>query len=300
MQKACMTLVQPLVMIGRQSCSLREQEPPKKRGRPFKQEASQALVVSPNRAAPKKKQSMKKSVSQCSPIEFRNSILDAKKMNDIVDLEELKLIQDRIKKVAEDIDWQCVLKILPVKLKKQLSLFLIGCFHEEQDRFIINGVPIDMKPLVHPVLGLSCSGNKVDLSSSRKVDLSSSGDKTHDEHRQMYDVFTRSDGRPMYAKDGLRYLTKDEDVVVFTLCFVLEAMAFIFGPKTNRYLEREYLQWFHKLVDLKNLNLCEFIADLLCREIKKFKASTATFKKCGGCLLLPVINGRKGFPAPII
>jgi hypothetical protein len=50
-----------------------------------------------------------------------------------------------------------VLEILPVKLKKQLSLF---------DRFIINGVPIDMKPLVHPVVGLSRSGNKVDLSHS--------------------------------------------------------------------------------------------------------------------------------------
>jgi hypothetical protein len=91
-------------------------------------------------------------------------------MNDIVDPEELKLIQDRIKKVAEDIDWQCVFEILPVKLKKQLSLFLIGCFHEEQDTFIINGVPIDMKPLVHPVVGLSRSGNKVDLSRSGDTD----------------------------------------------------------------------------------------------------------------------------------
>ena len=165
-----------------------------------------------------------------------------------------------------------------MKLKKQLSLFLIGCFHEGQDRFIINGVPIDMKPLVHPVVGLSCSGNKVDLSRSGDTDA-----LEHDEeYEHMYDVFTLG-GKSMNAKEGLRYLTKDENEAVFTICFVQEAMAFIFGPKTNRCLDREYLQWFHNLDDLKNLNWCDFIVDLLCREIKKFNARTATFKKCGGC-----------------
>jgi hypothetical protein len=68
-------------------------------------------------------------------------------------------------------------------------------------------------------------------------------------------------------------------------------MAFIFGPKTNRCLDREYLEWFRNLDDLKNLNWCDFIADLLCREIKKFNARTATFKKCGGCLLVPMVSG---------
>jgi hypothetical protein len=42
----------------------------------------------------------------------------------------------------------------PVKLNKQLELFLLDSFDTEPGRFMFNGLPIDIKPLVPKVIGL--------------------------------------------------------------------------------------------------------------------------------------------------
>jgi hypothetical protein len=58
----------------------------------------------------------------------------------------------------EKIDWDSVCDIQPVKLNKQLELFLCDCFDTEIERFRFNGLPIDIKPLVPKVIGLPNSG----------------------------------------------------------------------------------------------------------------------------------------------
>ncbi|XBI59827.1 hypothetical protein VPH35_040834 [Triticum aestivum] len=280
----------PILFMTKQLCRLdnamtfallteQQLEPPKKRGRRSKQDqASQALVVSPNGAAREKKQSKEKSISQCSPKKFQRLVLEDEKMKDVL---------ARIKEVAEKIDWKCVLDIQPVKQNKQLEVYLIGCFDEACNRFMINGVPIDIKPLVRPIVGLSNEGNAVNRGS--------------DYDEVLYDLFTVN-GKSIPAKDGIKFLNKDVDELAFCICFVLAAMGFIFGPKANRCLDREYLPFFFglKVNDLKNMKWCDLIADLLIEAIKKFNASQRPFKKCGGCLLVPVGHGGMGFPGQII
>jgi hypothetical protein len=59
--------------------------------------------------------------------------------------------------VIEKINWHYVRDIQPVKLNKQLELFLLDSFDTEVGRFMFNCLPIDAKPLVPKVIGLANS-----------------------------------------------------------------------------------------------------------------------------------------------
>ena len=94
---------------------------------------------------------------------------------------------------------------------------------------MINGQPIDIKPLVPKIIPLTNSGRAVYRDGDH-------GDS------DLYDLFTDpGKGKSMPVHEGLKFLDNVEDERVFCICFILEAFAFIFAPKTNRNLEREYL-----------------------------------------------------------
>jgi hypothetical protein len=160
-----------------------------------------------------------------------------------------------------------------------LELFLLDCFDIEIERFGFNGIPIDIKPLVPKVIGLRNFGRAVNH------------DGFHSD-LELFDALTEN-GKSIAAKAGLKFLDDATEERRFCICFILEALAFAFAPKANRCLEREYLQFFKNLQvhDLKNLKWCDLIADLLIECIRKYKASSAKYKRCGGCLLILVVSG---------
>jgi hypothetical protein len=170
----------------------------------------------------------------------------------------------------EKIEWHSVCDIQPVKLNKQLELFLLDCFNTKIERFRFNGIPIDIKPLEPKVIGLPISGRAINH------------DGFHSD-LELFDALTEN-GKSIAAKAGLKFLDDATEERRFCICFILEALASVFAPKANRCLEREYLQFFKNLQvdDLKNLKWCDLIAYLLIECIKKYKASSAKYKRCGG------------------
>jgi hypothetical protein len=212
---------------------------------------------------------MHKSISQCSPKSFELKVLDT-----------LNKLPPKVKAVAlsliKQIKLDCVLEIQPVQLNKQLSLFLIECFDTTIDRLVINNQPIDIKPLVPSVIGLPNSELEVN---------------TDDDHGNpaLYEKLTHGERRAYSALEGLDFLKDVTDGQFFCICFILETFSFIFAPKTNRNLEREYLKFFKNvrtLEDLSKMKWCDLIADLLIASLKKFKDDQPKPKKCGGCLLI--------------
>jgi hypothetical protein len=132
---------------------------------------------------------------------------------------------------------------------------------------VINNQPIDIKPLVPSLIGLT--------NSELEVNTADDPGKS-----ALYQKLTNN-GHPYTAIEGLPFLKDVTDPQFFCICFILETFTFIFAPKSNRNLEREYLKFFNDvtLEKLSKMNWCGLIADLLIAS------------QCGGCLLLLVVSG---------
>jgi hypothetical protein len=190
----------------------------------------------------------------------------------------------KINSLLDEIKWDRVPFIQPVTVNKQLGLALIDCFETDDEGrgyLVINGEKIAIKPLISKLIPLSNGGKAVEYN-----------DKYDYGECDLVHRFTDpGKGKSISAPVGLQYLEDVEDKLLFCVTFILEAFAFIFAPKTNRNLERDYLQFFKDITEvdeLKDLNWCDIIADLLTLSINKYKKEG--YKKCGGCLLILVVR----------
>jgi hypothetical protein len=99
---------------------------------------------------------------------------------------------------------------------------------------------------------------------------------------ELFDALTEN-GKSIAAKAGLKFLDDATEEQRFCICFILEALAFVFASKANRCPEREYLQFFKNLQvdDLKNLKWCDLIVDLLIECIKSIRLAQPNIRGVG-------------------